>query len=92
MNLRVSDNSPFSSLSPGSISGTRYNELLLKYGKNVSVSDLVSCYLIKFIILKVFSKGILDLSFYNTIRKYSQQPEIKINYLGIKFKLYIQVI
>lgn len=31
MNLRVSDNSPFSSLSPGSISGTRYNELLLKY-------------------------------------------------------------
>ncbi|XP_052465245.1 receptor-interacting serine/threonine-protein kinase 1-like [Carassius gibelio] len=31
MNLRVSDNSPFNSLSTGSISRTRYNELLLKY-------------------------------------------------------------
>nr|AZP56658.1 RIPK1 [Mylopharyngodon piceus] len=31
MNLRISDNSPFSSLSIGSANRTRYNELLLKY-------------------------------------------------------------
>lgn len=34
MNLRVSDKSPFSSLSSGSINRSRYNELLLKYDEH----------------------------------------------------------
>uniref|UniRef100_A0A672L631 receptor protein-tyrosine kinase n=1 Tax=Sinocyclocheilus grahami TaxID=75366 RepID=A0A672L631_SINGR len=51
MNLRVSDNSSLSSLSAGSINRTRYNELLMTYGKTHSVSDLVSCYLIKYALI-----------------------------------------
>ncbi|XP_073704910.1 receptor-interacting serine/threonine-protein kinase 1 [Garra rufa] len=39
MNLRVSDNSPFSSLSTGSINTTRYKELLLMFEEHTVTED-----------------------------------------------------